>query len=143
MDPNADRIATETLRRFVTARELDDAREYQLTCLEHPLRLETQRHLTVSYSSSIDEESDLTMINTIDQLNFRQIETGVTLGWFREREHQSLVAKNRHGEDRYQDYFAQEDGLLTTRTSMIIFMVTTDPVVANNDCLLYFIPGTA
>lgn len=139
MDPNANRIAAETLRRFITMDDLSQLSESRLTCLEHPLRLETGRHLTVSYSSSLDEHSDLTMINTIDQLNFKRIDAGVTLGWFREMQHRSLIAQDRHGQDLYHESFAQDDGLLTSRVPMTIFMVTTDPVVANNDCLLYFI----
>lgn len=140
MDPNADRLARELLHRFIVTNHLDQGDPRSLNLLTHPLRLETEQHLTVTYSSSIDEYADLTMLNTIDQLNFRTIEPGVTLGWFRTDRHHNLVARDSLGNDKYTEYFGQQDGLLTNLVPMTLFMATTDPVVANTDCLLYFRP---
>lgn len=140
MDPNADWLARETLHRFIAAHNLTSTNVAVIDLLTHPLRLETQRHLTVTYSSSIDTNADLTIINTIDQLNFRRIEPGTPLGWFKEKEHQNLVAPDRFGIDQYDACFDQTDGLLCARVPMKLFMATTDPVVANTDCLLYFTP---
>jgi len=138
MDPNADWLARETLHRFMSSNHLTSTNVNAINLLTHPLRLETQRHLTVTYSSSSDASADLTMINTIDQMNFRRIEPGTPLGWFKDKEHQNLVAPDRFGADRYDDCFEQTDGLLCARVPMTLFMATTDPVVANTDCLLYF-----
>ena len=140
MDPNADLLATETLRRFISIDQLPDSPGTPIRTLRHPLRLETEHHLDVAYSSSIDESRDLTIINTIDQLNFHSVSAGTPLGWFTAHEHRNLVARNISGKDTYGEYFTHTDGLLQTRVPMTIFMATTDPVVANNDCLLYFTP---
>jgi len=142
MDPNADWLARESLHRFVATNALTSTNISALNYLTHPLRLETRRHLTVTYSSSIDANADLTMINTIDQLNFRRIEPGTPLGWFKDKEHRNLVAADRFGDDQYEKYFDQEEGLLCAHIPITIFMATTDPVVANTDCLLYFTPET-
>lgn len=143
MDPNADWIARETLHRFVMTSRLHSVNEAAINFLLHPLRLETLGHLKVTYSSSIDEDADLTMINTIDQMNFRRVEPGTALGWFRQREHQNLVAIDRFGNDQFLSHFDQQGGLLTATRPMTIFMATTDPVVANTDCLLYYVPDTS
>ncbi|MBT4163100.1 MAG: succinylglutamate desuccinylase [Gammaproteobacteria bacterium] len=140
MDPNADWLARESLHRFAVSHLLTSPNVNTINYLTHPLRLETQRHLTVTYSSSIDANADLTIINTIDQLNFRRIEPGTALGWFKEKQHRNLVAPDRFGNDQYESYFDQNDGLLCASRPMTIFMATTDPVVANTDCLLYFTP---
>jgi len=139
MDPNADRLARETLHRFISSHQLTSTNVDAINLLTHPIRLETEGHLTVTYASSIDTAADLTMVNTIDQLNFRRIEPGTLLGWFNEKKtHQSLIATDRFGTNRYVDCFDQADGLLRARVPMTLFMATTDPVVASADCLLYF-----
>jgi hypothetical protein len=91
----------------------------------------------------VDEDADLTMINTIDQMNFHQVEPGTPLGWFRQPKHQNLVAIDRFGNDQFFTHFAQDGGLLTAKTAMTIFMATTDPVVANTDCLLYYVTASS
>ncbi len=141
MDPNADALACRTLRQFTQARQLSELATGNTRSLIHPLRLETQRQLKVAYSSSVDDAAELTMINTLDQLNFRRLEAGVTLGWFKQAEHGNLAARTAAGEDRYAACFNQANGILTTRVPMTILMATTDPKVANNDCLLYFTVG--
>ncbi len=140
MDPDADWLARETLHRFVMMEHLDHEAPFPLNLLDSPLRLETERHLTVTYSSSIDESADLTMINSIDQFNFRTLEPGQILGWFGNSHHGDLVARDAEGKDQYAHYFDQQGSLLKTQAPMTIFMATTDPVVANTDCLLYFNP---
>jgi hypothetical protein len=142
MDPNADSLALKTLRHFITADTVSGHDISSLRMLTEPLRLETEHHLTVTYSASIDEQADLTIINTIDQLNFRTVAPGTILGWFAPHQHQNLVARDKNGTDMFGVYFDQTDGLLRTRESMTIFMATTDPGVANNDCLLYFTLNT-
>ena len=141
MDPDADWLARETLHRFVMMRDLGHAEAFPVNLLDSPLRLETERHLTVAYSSSVDENADLTMINSIDQFNFRTLQAGQVLGWFGRSQHGDLVARDRDGNDQFNRYFDQTDGLLRTREAMTLFMATTDPVVANTDCLLYFNPA--
>ncbi len=144
MDPNADALAYQTLRQFVQASQLSDLAKDELHCLIHPLRLETQRQLKVAYSSSVNHAADLTMINTLDRLNFQPLEAGITLGWFKQgAEHRHLVARTASGMDRFDACFSQANGILKTRIPMTIFMATTDSTVANNDCLLYFMPASS
>ena len=136
LDPGADRLAESCIRSFVFSEELPLDRDAML--LSQPIRLETEHHLEVAYSASLVETADLTVINAIDQLNFKVVEPGTVLGWFKAHEHRNLVARRSDGTDSYAHYFTHEDGVLSTRMPLTIFMATTDPVVANNDCLLYF-----
>lgn len=140
MDPRADDIAFATLREFITAEELPPTETSKLQVLARSLRLETKRELMVAYGSTLNDDADLTIINTIDQLNFSTVDEGHTLGWFTESEHGHLHVIGDDGSDLFDEYFRQEEGLLTTRKPMTFFMATTDPVVANTDCLLYFNP---
>lgn len=137
MDEGANALALSCLERIITADNLDD-RGVMPEVHSHSMRLETTRKLKVSYSSAISEDSDLTIINTIDQLNFRKIPPGTTLGWFRSDSHSSLSAFSTSGKDVIEQYFDQSTGVLRTQVAMTIFMATTDPDVANTDCLLYF-----
>ena len=141
MDPDADRLACETLHGFAMAQNLFHADGSSLTLLDAPVRLETEGHLTVAYASSVDESADLTMINSIDQFNFRTLPPGQTLGWFSGKAHSDLIARDATGQNQFARYFNQTGGLLQTRVPITIFMATTDPVMANTDCLLYFNPA--
>lgn len=141
LDQNADQLAIDTLQDFATRDQLATQNlpaEKPVRVLANSLRLETEQHLEVAYSASLVETADLTIINAIDQLNFRHVPPGTVLGWFKSHRHKNLVARDNKGTDRYPDYFSHEDGVLTNRVPMTLFMATTDPVVANNDCLLYF-----
>ena len=142
MNESANKLALSCLERFMTVedfREEDNLPEV----LTHSIRLETQGNLSVAYSSSVSADSDLTVINTIDQLNFRKIPENTTLGWFGTNNHNKLTAPSGSGTDMFETYFMQDDGLLRTRSPMTIFMATTDPAVANSDCLFYFTPNQA
>ena len=138
MDPDADQHALETLESLWLGEPPPDALP---VCLKHPLRLETVQDLEVSYSSSLVERTDLTLLNTIDQLNFREVPAGTTLGWYRNPVHKHLVALDAAGRNRFDDWFTESHETLTTLVPMTLFMATTDPLVANADCLFYFTPA--
>ena len=149
MDPAADDLAAKTLREYVETSSLFSGNDALLRTLVHPIRLETANDIGVSYSSSIDERARLTMINTIDQLNFETVEAGTTLGWFSPDQplnhpHTSdtgkleLTAYDSASNDRFDEFFSVEHGQLITNTDLVFFMATTDPRVAETDCLLYF-----
>ncbi len=141
MDPDTDTLAYQTLQQFTQVKQLSSLAKDNTLCLQHPLRLETQKQLKVAYSSSVNPAADLTMINTLDQLNFQPLEAGVTLGWFHQgKESRHLTARTATGKDRFDACFSWTDDILKTRIPMTIFMATTDSTVANNDCLLYFVP---
>ena len=137
MDPGADRIAKETLANFATRRQLFDAEILPMTVLRHPHRLEIDEESVLHYSSSVQEDADITIFNTIDQLNFTRVDVDTPIGWTGKRGLDILRIASADGRDMVQDYFTEQDGFILTRRPIILFMATTDPYIARKDCLLY------
>ena len=135
LDPDADQLAQLTLERFITDPGLTMTKK-AINILEHPMRLETTS--SVAYSSQIRPDAALTMINSIDQLNFQKINPGRTLGWYQPNSIPHLVAINAYGEDQIDELFSFAEGIVRNKVAMTLFMATTDPEVARSDCLLYF-----
>jgi hypothetical protein len=140
MDPKADQLAFESLVTFVSRHSLFNLEPDPLHILHHPLRLEIEDSCEIHYSSSVQDDADLTMVNTIDQLNFQTVNAGTSIGWLGRRGLLGLSAVNAQGDNLFQEFFHDENGFLTTRQRLTLFMATTDPYIARKDCLLYFTP---
>jgi hypothetical protein len=140
MDPKADLLAYESLSAFITRHNLFNAEPEPGQIMHHPLRLEIEEHREIHYSSSVQDDADLTVINTIDQLNFQHVMAGTNIGWMGRSGMEGLNALNTLGDDLIHDFFHDVSGFLTIRQDMTLFMATTDPYIARKDCLLYFTP---
>lgn len=137
MDPTADTLGRETLATFARQRHLFDADPLPLQLLRHPLRLEIEPGYHVHYSSSVQDEADITLFNTIDQLNFSRVPAKTSLGWMGSNAMDALKVMTPEGINIVDSFFAEDNGFLVTTRSLILFMATTDPYIAQRDCLLY------
>ena len=153
MDAAADALAFESLCTFITAKEILDRSApsspepwnsseplapEKLKVLKHPLRLEIHDDTRLHYSSSVVDDSDVTMFNTIDQLNFRVVESNTPLGWLGLNGLDKFHTRSREGIHHIDSFFHEHDGFLTTSRTVTLFMATTDPYIAKQDCLFYF-----
>lgn len=141
MDPRADIMASETLEDFVTRRHLFDMEVLPMMILRHPHRLEVDDATNLHYSSSVQDDADITIFNTIDQLNFSRVEAGTAIGWPGKEGISHLRLLSADGDDILQDYFAESRGHIVTTQPVTLFMATTDPYIAKKDCLLYVTPA--
>jgi len=142
MDPNADKLAYESLISFVSRNHLFKTEPEPLHIMKHPLRLEIEESSEIHYSSSVHNDADLTLINTIDQLNFQAVHTGTKIGWLGKTGLGGLRAVNAKGDNLFHEFFHEVSRFLTIKQQLTIFMATTDPYIARQDCLLYFTPTT-
>ncbi len=140
-DPRADQLAAETLRSFIVASDLFDMETQPMMLLRHPHRLEVDDSTELHYSASVQERADVTMFNTVDQLNFSRVEAGQPLGWLDPGGVSHLKVRSADGADLVADYFEERDGFLVTSRPIVLFMATTDAYIAKRDCLLYLTPA--
>lgn len=141
MDPKADVMASETLEDFLTRQHLYDTEALPMMVLRHPHRLEVDDGTDLHYSSSVQNDADITIFNTIDQLNFSKVEAGTAIGWPGRDGIRHLRLLSADGEDILQDYFTESRGYIVTTQPVTLFMATTDPYIARKDCLLYVTPA--
>lgn len=83
------------------------------------------------------EGEDLSLIDDIDRLNFRELPAGTELG--RVHGHpQPVVVTDNDGADVTERYLDARDGTLRTRCRVFPAMLTRDVRVIGQDCLCYF-----
>ncbi|MFT4631446.1 MAG: succinylglutamate desuccinylase [Candidatus Azotimanducaceae bacterium] len=136
-DPDADALATKSLYSFISTDQLFSGESMPLQILRNPLRLEIDRRTTLRYSSMKQSAADITLFDTIDQMNFSRLKPGTALGWITAKGLAGLNVLNAKGEDLASVFFTEENGLLITLKTITLFMATTDPDAAHQDCLLY------
>lgn len=140
-DPKADILAQETLFDFIHRHDLFNLEPGPLQILRDPHRLEVLRNHRLHYASSIRDDdlldADITLFNTIDQLNFTLVKKDTGLGWLGKDGIAGLRVTDEKGHNQLDRFFCERDGFLTTAIDLNIFMATTDPYIAKDDCLLY------
>lgn len=137
LDPNADDLALSTLGRFIATRHLFDIEPVAIQLLQSPLRLEVHSGAQLHYSTTVESENNITIFNTIDQLNFRRLAANTSIGWINQSGINQLIVKNQAEQNIAKQLFVADAGFLKTRVPMTVFMATTDNHIARNDCLMY------
>lgn len=140
-DPRSDLLADETLNDFIHRQALFNVEPVPFQILRDPQRLELLTGHRLHYSSTIQDEdrgeADITIFNTIDQLNFSAVPKDTSLGWLAADGIEGLKVTDEAGNNLLARFFYESDGFLMTKINMNIFMATTDAYIAQNDCLLY------
>lgn len=140
LDPNSDELALSSLERFFTQRNLFELEPEPIQVLESPMRLEVLKETHLHYSTTVESTGDVTIFNTIDQLNFRRLKARTTLGWIDETALGQLIVRDKDQKNIAADLFMHEDGFLKNKLPLTLFMATTDDHIARNDCLMYLCP---
>ena len=140
LDPRADQLAKDSLSNFIRCKHLFHSEVDVMQILKHPLRLEIDESSRLHYASSVQDEADITIFNTIDQMNFSHLEAGTRLGWLGAEGLSPLRVISRDDTNHCDELFAEHESFLINRVPMTIFMATTDPYIASKDCLMYLCP---
>jgi succinylglutamate desuccinylase len=130
---------------------VEHARDYLAACLhlaalpDHPVpghdmdlfHTVAQVKVPPEVSFGFDRDAgDIAFTPDLDQLNFRELSPGTTLGRIRTPAARLLVY-DEHGRDLAQRYLAAEDGELRLRLAVMPSMLTCDALVIRQDCLGY------
>jgi Succinylglutamate desuccinylase / Aspartoacylase family len=140
-DPKADELAFRGFTRYALAKDFSDISS-PVTVLHHPIRVELQKGATVAYSGAPIPEADLTLPQDVDRLNFGLWSPQETLGWVGARGLDVLWAKNAMGQNVSSAIFSVHDGELRLAHPSRLMMVTTNPKIAQSDCLFYILPDS-
>ena len=138
-EPESHALAEQGLRTFIHSQnlfELDHAVDMDL--YHDPVRLELEQRLTLAFADAPVLGVDLTMLDQVDQFNFKLVPAGTQIGWIRDAEViKHLRVVDARGDNRFDHYFEICGNRLQTRATQKLFMVTTRPDIALSDCLLY------
>lgn len=139
--PAADHCAYSGLRAFASVDDLFEKhpRPEDMDIYLHPVRLELVAGCDIQYVDDLakpcDSGAEVLFPKTIDACNFGVISPAMPLGLVSDAD--SLRLKNGDGIHPIDSYFEVREGKLYARDKLKLFMVTTNPVIAKSDCLLY------
>ncbi|MEM7365542.1 MAG: succinylglutamate desuccinylase/aspartoacylase family protein [Pseudomonadota bacterium] len=143
MDPSVDDIAFDALHRLFTidTPPTSPSRgDEPLISLHQPRRLLLREGARLSYGAGLvisDQRPQLTLINSIDQCNFKRLPPGTVLGWCTS---EKLPIVLNPKDETVETYLTVSGSTVTTAVPLMLFMATTDAAIAAEDCIAYLVP---
>jgi hypothetical protein len=138
MQFESDAIALHGLELFLTRAQLYQSVEVQeIDIYHHPVRLEINQGVQLCYANERQSHVDITVSSDIDRHNFGVVKPGTSLAWLGSGGINSLCVRDEQGDNVTNDFFMVKDNKLYPRTTLKLFMATTNPKIATSDCLFY------
>lgn len=113
--------------------------EWEIDILMEPIRIELKPKISLSYASTANTEFDVTLKNNLDQLNFTQVSPDTPLGWVNRGGLNNFNIQDYKHQSTTSDWLQIKGQQLYLTQSAELFMITTDPVIAIDDCLFYLV----
>ncbi|ODA35162.1 hypothetical protein A8L45_05535 [Veronia pacifica] len=140
-DNTSDITALDGLQRFLTKVNIRRARpKVNLDVLHNPVRVKLVPGSTICYHSRQVGGVDLIMAKDVDKHNFGLLKAGTQIGWLGEAKLNCLSVTNGGQQCSVSDYFKCQKGKLVLKKDSQLFMITTNPKIAIEDCLFYLVP---
>lgn len=103
--------------------------------LYHPVAtVKIPNHVRFGFGKT---DVDITFIDNLDALNFRELESGTVLGNVSADDGLYLDVRDELGNDVYHRYFLIRNGQLQTKTNIMPTLLTRDRKIIQQDCLCY------
>lgn len=140
-DLESNALATEGLSRYLT---LDDVLSKQhgdmtLEFFHNPMRLELHEDKDIAYGDHHLIEAGVTLLPSVENYNFGFVDSATRLGFVTGDLASTLSVRDNSDKERIDYYFELRDGELYPRRKIKLFMVTSNPEIARNDCLFYLV----
>jgi hypothetical protein len=138
-DVAADEAALRGLRWFATSESVlaPEPSAPPIHVLAHPVRVELAAGHSVAYGEEPHPEVAVTLRTNVDHHNFGVVDAGTPLGWVPDRRLDVLEARCTAGRNWVEQFFRLEGDELILDQALRLFMITTNPAIARDDCLFY------
>ena len=134
-------LATEGLERYMTLEQvltLDDT-DMALEVFRNPLRVELQAGSDIGYADHGLPGTGVTLLPDIENHNFGYVDSTDALGFVAGGLDRVLTVMDPLGHQPASQFFQLRDGVLYPSRRLKLFMITTNPVIARDDCLFYLV----
>lgn len=136
--PEADQTALEGLQAyFFNDDVLKTVPGLSLDLYRHAVRLELRKDCRIAYANQPVPGADLTVSLDVEKFNFGAIPALTRLGWLGPRGMSVFQVLNAAGENVLPHFFLNKFDRLYSAQQLKLFMVTTNPTIAQSDCLFY------
>nr|WP_067285913.1 hypothetical protein [Marinobacterium profundum] len=143
-DPAADRLAVDGIWRFLQAEHVPQLppEGLHMDLYHHPVRLELAPDTKLTFADEPDPAADITVPRHLERYNFGLVESGTFLFWLGPRARSQMRLRDAAGADVLPEFFDVQGQRLYAAQPLKLFMVTSNPLIACSDCLLYAAPET-
>lgn len=136
--PQATPIALRGLETFFQTQNLEAFQpKHPIHIIDNPIRLELKPEYKIVYSHEKEADADIVMPTDIDKLNSEAISSGTKIAHLNHPSFEMFTFDSMHAHESIEDYFYIENNALYTKVNCHLIMVTTNPIIAQNDCLFY------
>ncbi|MEX0617638.1 MAG: succinylglutamate desuccinylase [Pseudohongiellaceae bacterium] len=142
-DTASDRVAYRGIREYFNTRELVAGEQKDREVFHHPFRVEMLRPGLVTYADAYVPGSDITLDVNVERYNFGKVTIDTPLGWAGPDLMEKLGAFDSHRRNHIRDLYQVRNGRLYPTSDQKLFMVTSDPRIAQSDCLWYAVRNIA
>ena len=139
-DDEAHALAYEGLLRYATTEHVlapEEPVDWGLELFSNPIRLELQDGVTLAYGEAPQPGHDVTLRADIEHHNFGVVNASTPLGWITGDPRSLFRATDAEGRCAVAALVRAEEGELYPAMDMKLFMITTNAVIAQSDCLFY------
>jgi hypothetical protein len=117
---------------------LDPGRtDWGLELLHDPLRLELKAGVTLTYAEHSAQGYDVTLRADIEHHNFGIVHSDTPLGWMTGEPRRLFSALDATGRCAVDRLVRSDAGILYPARGLKLFMITTNALIAETDCLFY------
>ncbi len=138
-DQQSHQVALEGIERFC---EHDDVLnhdvEHNIEVIHQPIRFLISKNTTLQYSN-IPHSVGVSIRHDIESLNSGIVYSGTPIGWVDELGLGNFEIEDEHLHGKPEDFFEVKNNQVLTKSDLRIFMATTQPTIAINDCLFYIV----
>lgn len=146
-DEEAHAIAWNGLQRYFSRSKVlaSEPTDWGLELLNNPVRLELNPDYTLCYAEQYNAKYDLSLPPSIEHFNSGITTKDTVLGWVNISDAPAVTelfsCKNSREACVLNQLLYISAGKLLTCQDLKLFMITTNPVIARSDCLLYAVRG--
>jgi hypothetical protein len=140
-DSAAHQVAYHGIEQFFALPSLSLQNAPKIKVYGQPIRVELKNNASVGFANLKLPTASLTLRLDIELLNYKHAQQGEFLGWYDETKPIPISALDQLNQDHTLDLFRFEKGNLLAKQDLQVFMATTLPDIATNDCLFYVTLG--
>lgn len=136
-DEMSHEVAFQGLNSFFNAATLGQGHHLSLAKIyTKPLRVELEENASLSYADSLNESTDITLVEHIERYNLGVTGENTLIGWSK-RQDLPLQIKTESGTHSDISLLKCINNEIRTSRPLRIFMATPSAVIAKKDCLFY------
>lgn len=143
LDQKAHDTAWNGLLNYITRTDLFRGHYPPINMIVEPIRVELNAGTNLTYATTANAEFDVTLLDNIDRFNFVNIGPNTQLGWVNRGTLDHFIVSDCKYNSHINDWLRIEDGgKLYPANRATLFMITTNPVIATEDCLFYAVKAS-